>query len=229
MHLRGKGKSPPAKKPASPGKKKFIAPKPGNKNKNSFHILVAGGFHPIFENLELATFVRQNDEKDGYMYHMKQLIKNVSSKNCDEFEKIGFYNYVTRRVPFGANDPLLDPPSYEYNRILMVRYLGNDKQSTPESREEMFKGIKYIAQHREFNDYPVKDICKMDISPGKGDKPLSLDQFFMDTEIEEFIKRHIEEEDLNDEFYTNYPELSDCIYRGGHPSPYASNVLGFTT
>ena len=92
----------------------------------------------------------------------------------------------------------------------------------------MFQKVKFLAQHKEFNKYPVKEVSKMDVSPDDGEKPLSLDQFFMDDIIEELIIRHIEEEDLNEDFYTEYPEVSDCIYCRMHPSQYACNKLGFT-
>ena len=56
---------------------------------------------------------------------------------------------------------------------------------------------------------------------------LALDQFLLDDEIEELIKTHVDNDDINTSFVSNFEDCAKSIYRGSHPSLYAQMKLGF--
>lgn len=219
-----KAKPTPAKGKAtadSPKRKKFERPKAGQMSTEQ--IVVAGGFHPFFDGLELATYSKKNDTQDGYLHSLKQCTRGFIE--CAKFSEAEVYTYVARRIPFGPNDAMLNPPEHKFERIVFLRY-APEMQSTKESREQLFCCMLALISDPKHAKYPAKNVGKKEIIPAEGEF-LALDQFLMDDTIEDLVRERVDPSDLNTDFQSRFGDLSKCIYAGNHASVFAKTELGF--
>ena len=63
-----------------------------------------------------------------------------------------------------------------------------------------------------WHKYAPKDVPLIDAT--NVDDPHSLDHFFMDQDIVEIAQTEIAEDDLNGEFYSNFPEFARKLWTG---------------
>lgn len=177
--------------------------------------------------IEVAAFVKNDDTKDGYLNMIKQVIKGEITVECSEFDACNFYAAFPCRQPQGPSVSLKDPPTHLYQQYIFVCYLQEGQESTKETCDEMYQGLLPIVTDAAHSKWPAKNVTKVDVSGGENGHPcLALDEWFLDQQIEEFIKCHVDEDDLTSDFVTKYPDFVKLIYKGNYPSTYAK-TLGF--
>ena len=75
-------------------------------------------------------------------------------------------------------------------------------------------------------DYPPADIDCLDTSDPSDPRP--LDHFLQDRDIVSFIKEHVDESDLNTDFYGKFEDCATNMWTGPNYPVYACSTLGFS-
>ena len=113
--------------------------------------------------------------------------------------------------------------NHDYPRCLFIRYL-RQGISTPETRAEGLEVLSAFLRDRNYSKYPTAAITTMDIT--NMENPQSLDQFFMDNDIVEFITTEFDADDLTTDFFIQFPVLASQLWAGQNYPDFARS-LGF--
>ena len=209
----GNGSPPRKKKEKSPSMKD----RRKMKQKNAPMITVRA-FHSCF-TME-AYFFEKNDGNDAFLHSYKKYTDNEIT--CSYLEAAGFTDMVYRRRTGSDNDILVNSDDKRpFWRAIMIRYPPGG-ESTPETRQEGLTVARQFFLDSTFSDYPPKNIQIVDAT--SMDNPPPLDDFFLNKDIETFMKEDIEEDLLNGEFYEKYPALARKCWGGNFPSPFARSL-----
>ena len=114
--------------------------------------------------------------------------------------------------------------SHNYPRCLFVRYLQEDETSTPTTRAQGLAVLSAFFMDPNNSRYPPAAITTTDIT--NDENPPSLDQFFMDNDIIQFIQTDLDPNDLTNEFFVRFPVLAHQLWAGQNYPDYARS-LGF--
>lgn len=140
--------------------------------------------------------------------------------DSDELSLANFTTFKVRRVP-QSNNEIMKQGTTVYWRNVIVRYVPTGK-STVESRAEGLKVLKEFLMSKENSVYPIDDIKTMDCT--KEDNPHSLDSFFLDKDIVEFVKKEVHDEDLNKTFFSKYELFARKIWSGTYYPDFARDI-----
>jgi hypothetical protein len=157
---------------------------------------------------------------DGFTNGYKQYASNRLESPA--LSQANFVDFKFRRVPESDNITLMD--SHNYPRCLFVRYLQEDETSTPTTRAQGLAVLSAFFMDPNNSRYPPAAITTTDIT--NDENPPSLDQFFMDNDIIQFIQTDLDPNDLTNEFFVRFPVLAHQLWAGQNYPDYARS-LGF--
>lgn len=172
-------------------------------------------FHETL-SFEMIIYER-TDGEDGYLHFVRQFAQG--ERENDVLEKLGINRLVPRRMPDTNNEIMLGVKK-GYWRQIIVRYV--DEPSTTETRKEALDQLKTFFLDPNFTKYPPPMIETIDLT----DSDKSLDDYFLDDDIQTLMKEDIEEEDLNGNFTRNFAEFAQICWKYDHVSQWARS-LGF--
>ena len=84
--------------------------------------------------------------------------------------------------------------------------------------------LKEFLMNPQFCDYPPHEITTIDATDPENVP--SLDDFFLDNDIKDFMEEDVEALNLNANFYENFPEFAVKCWGGSNYSQWARS-LGF--
>ena len=211
-----KPKKNPYKKGASPKRKGGPSPtKASMRRPKTTPRLMCFSFVEPF-TLEAYLYVKDN-KRDAFQNEFRAFVRN--ELEVQSLTNANFTAHKTRRAQ-GSNEPMRDPKGYW--RHVILRY--PEGGSTVASRQEGLRVLKEFFMNGAFHRYPPSEINITDATDETN--PPALDEFFQDGDIEQIIKLDIEDEELNAQFYSRYPEMCGKIYSHQVPSFYVRG-LGF--
>jgi hypothetical protein len=208
-------------KPASP-KKAASPPSMREKLKHKKEkpvptIRVHGFFEPFAVEAYEYTLT---DIKPGFVHKYR-----LWAKGELEVEELTEANFVgvkmQRDNAINGNEVRKD--SDGYSRVWMIRY-PTENQTTAATRRDGLRILKSFFMSKTATDYPPKEIKVFDET---SKVPDVLETFFLDEDIEEIVKASFDPDELDDDFYTKYGDLSQTIYLNKEPSDFARHMLGF--
>jgi hypothetical protein len=213
-------KFPPQKKAHGSPPRRKNAPMPQRKKKLSYQLTVQAFPEPFA--FEKYIFHYGNDEKDGFLYSLKQFLSGNLEENPQTLVDANVTACPDHRIPF-SNDEVLKDADNVYHRCIIVRY-PKEGESTPETRITGLNLLADFFMDHNFSKFPPAFIDKSDITDL--DNPSPLDMFFLDKEIKDFIIQAIDEKYLNKTFVATFPEFAKLCWSGKHISVFAQS-LGF--
>jgi hypothetical protein len=170
--------------------------------------------------IEAVTYCK-DDHDDGYTHPLKQFLDHKLDILTPALIQADFSSYRVRRVPQSNNVEMLDS-SHKYKRYLFVRYVPGGGGSTPATRAEALEVLAAFFKDSNYFKYPPAHITTIDGT--NVDNPHSLDQFFMDDDIIEFLRTEFAEDHLNGNFFANYPILSRKLWAGQNYPEFARSI-----
>ena len=113
-----------------------------------------------------------------------------------------------------------------YWRQIIIRYVEGDEGTTPETRAEGLRILRDFFLDANNTKFPPSDILTEDVTNVEDPEP--LDNYFIDEDIEAFMKEDIAEADLNASFVTRFPDTVRRCWSRGFVSQWARGI-GFPT
>ena len=138
------------------------------------------------------------------------------------FDDLGFGDVKYRRLPGSRSEIFTNDGRGNFWRVLFIRYL--DQPSTAESRAEGLQAVREFIMSTSSSKWPPKEVTVRDITNMADPHP--LDAFFLDADVEGFMKAYLEEEQFDGQFYKNCREFAEKCWSGPHDSTFAT-ALGF--
>ena len=181
--------------------------------------LTVYAFHQVF-GFEAFAYCKDADN-DGYTNPIKLHVARKLQPPSPALQEANFVYYKVRRVPESNNVELLDGSNNQYRRSLFIRYVPGGI-TTPKTRAEGLRVLAAFLKDNTYSRYPPADITTIDGT--NVENPHSLDQFFMDNDIIEFIKTEFAESDLTSDFFDRYPVLSRKLWAGQHYPEFARSI-----
>ena len=214
-------KSPPAKATA-PSPKKKSGKKPSGKDvkkkPRTVPQLIVTSFISEFP-FEAYMFWadESNDHYSGF--------KNFANGDAPlpQLDDLGFADIKFRRRPGTRNEIYANETKGNFWRIILMRYL--QQPSTAESRAEGLEAVRQFLMSTASSKWPPKEIVTKDITNVAA--PHSLDMFYLDADIEKFMKTYLDEEQFTAEFFATYEDFAKKCWSGPHDSSFAKD-LGFS-
>jgi hypothetical protein len=176
------------------------------------------GFHVVPLAAEAYKYTITN-LKNGYVNEFRKYAKGEITS--DELTNANFVGLKTKQYRGTGNEPLLDPDGYL--RVWILQY-PLEGESTAETRQEGLRVLKDFFMSKKATNYPPNSIAVVDHTTD--DVPV-LEDYFMDNDIEEIVKLSCDADEINMQFYENYPEFASKIYSKQEPSTFAKDTLGF--
>lgn len=134
----------------------------------------------------------------------------------------GFSTYVFRRMSPETDSPMKNLGKDNTWRLWLIRY-PPEGESTTETRKEGADLLnKFLADAR-FSKWPVTRPFRVVDGTDEENFP-ALDEFFMNQDIEMFLRQDLEEEDLNDEFFDNFTDFARKIWSGNNLTEFAYGI-----
>ena len=178
------------------------------------------------EEFTFELYIIENDsENDGYVKGLVDYIEKTEDKpdsNHPLFDECNFYARAHRRIPQSDNQYLRGIKK-DFWRSAFLRY-PKQGESTPETRQQGLIAISSFVKDPRYSKFPVKDITTVDMTDNE--HLPSLDTFLLDEDIKKVVEQDIDEDELNENFVTNYPAFAKRIYSGNNYSDWA-RTLGF--
>ena len=109
-------------------------------------------------------------------------------------------------------------------RSVIIRTLTTGT-STEETRAEGLAVLKAFFLDRNFTNFLPAGIDCLDASDPSDPRP--LDHFLQDRDIVSLIEEHVDESDLNAEFYDTFEACAKKMWTGSTYPSYALSKLGF--
>ena len=214
----GKKKSNPKKEMTSPARKKKLAPPSRERPVPTLKVYA----FPAPFTFE-AYIYETNPHDDGFNNMITKYLRGEFAEvRHTEFDAANFTRQYWRRIPGTANEHLTNMKDV-YWRKIQIRY-PRGGESTGETRQEGLDAFKSFLMDRRFQYYPPEDIVLLDMTDEENYS--SLDQFFMDRDIETVMKEDIPEQQLNPTFHQAFPEFATKCF-GLEPYGDFARSLGF--
>ena len=213
---------PKLRKAALSPKKRKNAPLPIRIKQEKGPFLRVYGFGPEF-SFEMYI-IEKDSENDEYLKGISDYIESPPDTNSKHslIDECNFYKKAYRRIPKSANEHLCGTKK-GYWRSVILRY-PKENESTPQTRQDGLNALSSFLKDSRFSKYPINNIITVDMTDE--DNLPSLDTFLMDDDIKNVMEQDIDEEELNKEFVSKYPEFAKRIYAGNNYSDWA-RTLGF--
>ena len=215
-----KAKSPPKKAGASlpkTTKGKKPSGKDAKKKGKTVPELHVVAFRKEF-TMEAYMFC-MNDGNDHYNGFRKYANGESTYVRLDE---LGFGDVKYRRYPGTRSQIYTNDGNNNFWRVIFMRYL--EEPSTTASHTEGLNAVKEFLMSTASSKWPPKEIATKDITNEADPHP--LDAFFLDTDIEKFMKSYLDEDQFGEQFYETYGNFAQKCWSGPHDSKFA-NELGF--
>ena len=158
----------------------------------------------------------KDDNTDAFFHGYKQFANGELDSAI--LEDCNFTSYKARRLPQSKNVVMMQGT---YWRYVIVRHVPAGI-STPESREQGLSNLKDFLMSSANSKFPIPNIVTMDCTDESN--PLSLDSFFVDNDIVDFIKTEFDDEDLNKDFYSKFPVLAHKLWSGPNYPDFARDI-----
>ena len=203
-------------------KKRKNAPLPMRIKQEKGPFLRVYSFGPEF-SFEMYI-IEKDSENDEYLKGISDYIESPPNTNEKHslVDECNFYKKAYRRIPQSANEHLCGTKK-GYWRSVILRY-PKENESTPQTRQDGLNALSSFLKDSRFSKYPINNIITVDMTDE--DNLPSLDTFLMDDDIKNIMEQDIDEEELNKEFVSKYPEFAKRIYAGNNYSDWA-RTLGF--
>ena len=171
------------------------------------------------DELPIEAYLFCKDDNNNAFFHgFRQFADGVLDSAI--LEDCNFTSYKARRLPQSKNVIMTQGT---YWRYVIVRHVPAGS-STPESRKQGLSTLKDFLMSTANSKFPIPNIATMNCTDESN--PLSLDSFFVDIDIVDFIKKEFDDEDLNIGFYSNFPTLAHKLWSGFNYPDFARD-LGF--
>ena len=222
-----KGESP-NQKPESPKKAgKSLSPFPSPRKKKINKDFAKKGLRlqvrafPAPLSIEVYTFKKSNGD-DAYFNGLMQYVKEGPGTRAKHpgIDSMHFHKHYVVRQPDSADEVAMNTTGYA--KRMMVNYA--DDCSTPEGRLVGLNHVKDFLMNPAYSLYPATSIILEDLTDV--DNYASLDEHFMDPDIEYLLREAIDEKDLNTDFWGNFPHFAAHCWAGSNRSSFAHS-LGF--
>ena len=159
--------------------------------------------------------------KNGFLNEFRKYTKG--EVQSDELTNANFVGLKIKWSDEIGNEPMLDPDGFA--RVWIIRY-PLEGESTPETRQEGLRVLRDFFMSKKATNYPPTTITVVDHTIGDDDDGV-LENYFMDSDIEEIVKVSCDVDEINDQFYDNFPDFAKKIYSEKEPSAFAKDMLGF--
>lgn len=213
---RSKNKDTPATAGSPRRVKREGTPKKGSERKTNTHKLKICSFHP---SLLLEAIIYERDEgEDGYLHYIRMFEEDREQN--DLLTQLGIVRLVPRRVPNTNNEIMKGKKGYSRN--IIIRYV--EEPTTSDERMEALTKLRGFFLDSRYSRYPPSKIVLEDLT--NSGNAASLDNYFLDEEIETIMREDILEEDLKSSFADDFPDLAEVCWEHNHVSYWAKS-LGF--
>jgi hypothetical protein len=177
--------------------------------------------HGFFEPFAVEAYeYTLTDTKPGFVHKYRQWAKG--ELEVEELTKANFVGVnMQRDNAIHGNEVRKD--SDGYSRVWMIRY-PTENQTTAATRRDGLRILKDFFMSKIGTLYPPKEIR---VSDETTSVPDVMETFFLDEDIEEIVKASFDPDELDDDFYFKYGDLSRTIYLNKEPSDFARDMLGF--
>ena len=194
-------------------------------NKGIRYEMTAVGFPPLSIEAFCYTKITNNSEhNEGYTYRLRQMI------DSDEEDAIvgylrdqGFMGHFYRRQGY-ANQDRIRGDTEEYPRYWFVRVIPNDVESSVATRAEGIEAMTRFVQDPAFNRYPPQLVRNRDITAAP---PESMNRHFMDADILSLMEHLFNEDYLNPDFASMFPDHAQMLFSNINLPPQAIDRYGF--
>ena len=201
------GKKSPARKTTvkrimSPAKKKKTG-KPGfTGTRKEKSIITALGFMApcVFEAYKFAP---ATDRDDGFTGGARGYFDGKFTEVSADLNAAGFVSYVFRRFSPEVDEPMKGFENEKIWRLYFIRY-PPENESTAETRLEGMAALNRFFRDENFSKFPAKKDFEMcDATDEENFRP--LDEHFLNSDIKKFLEEDVPEENLDENFYENFP------------------------
>ena len=212
--------------PSKPGKSLNPFPSPRKKkinkdfSKKGQRVQVVAFPPPLC--IEVCSFVKQNGD-DGFLNTLVKYVKDGPGEDGNHagLDSMNLHKTYCRRSP-GSRDEI-EQSTTGYAKRFLVNY-AEDDVSTPESRMKGMTNIKAFLMDPKHQRYPATAITLEDLTDEEN--YASLDDMFLDDDIEYLLREVIHADDLNKEFFEKFPYFASHCWKGTNRSNFAHS-LGF--
>ena len=224
----GKKAESPNPKPESPKKAgKSLTPFPSPRKKKINKDFAKKGLRlqvrafPAPLSIEVYTFKKSNGD-DAYFNGLMKYVKQGPGTRDSHagIDSMHFHRPYFVRVPDSDDETAMNTTGYA--KRMMVNYA--NECSTPEGRLIGLNIVKDFLMSPVYSLYPATSIILEDLTDV--DNYASLDDYFMDADIEYLLREAIDEKDLNSDFFETFPHFASHCWAGAHRSCFAQS-LGF--
>jgi hypothetical protein len=177
-------------------------------------------------NTEIVLFTKGAHE-DAFLNDYKKYTEGTKQgeptgiEQCNLLEKANFTALKPRRDPATKNDVMRGPKNFW--RKVIVRHT-HGGVSTPETRAEGLAVLKQCFLSGEFTNFPPDTIDTIDATDEH--HPQALDMFLLDMDIVQIVREHVDQADLNKNFYEKYTDFAKTMWSGTNYPDFARG-LGF--
>lgn len=194
-------------------------------NKGAQFILEAYGFPPT--GVEAYCYTRVVDgiqQYEGYTYPFRKYVEGTSDSQIvkDILQKGNFMASYYQRSNKDDNERKVGADNWP--RYWMIRNLEGGQASSEASRQEGMDLLKAFFKNHGVTKYPPQDITMRDLT---GNPPATMDRFFMDGDIIRLLEAIIDEDLLNTNFASEFPDYAAVIFGGPSYPADAVDRLGF--
>ena len=223
-----KQKKSPKKKSPTLLKNKAKSPRRGDiskASKNKYPVLRCFTFDPLFR-LEAYIYEKADGTGDGFMHNIRAYCNR--KLECKEIDHLNLVDCNPRREP--GTDQIMCNKGTQFWRNVIVRYPidegDNDVPSDKETRKQGLQTLKSFFLNEEYTRYAPDNITLKDETDVPNYDPPALDMYFTDYAIRKIMEKHINEDELNENFVSRWPELAAKCWSGDKVSSWA-RTLGF--
>lgn len=208
-----KGKGSPFKK----GKVQNRSNKLMKKNNPTLTIVGFGAELPY----EVIAYTRAPD-RDGFLLAIKNHVDG--EQTVDALTELGIVAYLNRRVSLQVDQ--VEEGADGYPRNYIIRAIPDNNPSTEATRSQALQVMKDFFMDSTYSKYPPSSIATCDVT--HPEKPLSMDNFLLSTDVLALMKDIIPEESLDGTFYHAYNDVACAFFSGTAPLE-ARMHFGFPT
>lgn len=207
----------------SPFKKKITAKVSSKSGGETGHELMVVGFPPTMVELYAYTKITLGSIKENFsLAFRKSFDEEEGSTKFPELEENGFIGYYFMRTSKDSNER--KNGSDGYARYFMVRCVPDGNPSSSETRQEGLNFLSAFYKHKKSSKYPPPYIRTIDLTH---DPPKAMDEYLMDKDIFTLLKNIFEEDVLDSNFSSFFPEIASVLFGGPIYPDEAVVRLGF--
>jgi hypothetical protein len=209
--------SPPERRSPGKGKK----PVPMRQKKSPLTLYVVNFGPPfIFE----LYFYEKNGNEDGFTNGISKYMRGNETEEHELFDAGNFTQGLARRVS-GSSDVVAKSTETGYDRRIFLRY-PRELESTPATRAEGLAAMKSFLQDARFSRYPPAEIETVDLTDYENANHMAMDDYIMNSVIQEVVLQDCDPADLNDGFKDAWPDVASCIWQSKNVGEFGRS-LGF--